>query len=456
MRALRYIIGLYLVMLAMSASAQSNVVDEVVWVVGDEAILRSDVERVRNEFGSAVAGNPYCVIPEQLAIQKLFLHQATIDSIEVTASEITPYVEQRLNEWVMLAGSKEKLEEYKKMTLTQIREELLEQLKEQETVNRVQESLTSDIKITPAEVRRYFRDVPEDSLPMVNTQVEVEIIMLKPKVPQEEIDNVKEQLRGFAERVNTGSTTFSMLARMYSQDKESGRQGGLVSSASGEYVGKGELDPAFANVAFSLNDPSKVSKIVESEFGYHIIQLVDKRGDKIKCRHILLRPEVPQANIDTAMQALDSIAEDIRQGKYTFEQAVAHYSEDKDTRNNHGLLFDNESRDQSSRFEMAALARYSSQLARMVEGMQTGEISAPFRMINSQGKEVCVIAKLKSRIKAHRATITEDFQMLKDIVKEKRSEEVITQWIRDKQRSTYIRINEDWRDCEFQYPGWVK
>lgn len=448
----KYILLLAAFLSAVTSLAQKNVVDEIVWVVGDEPILRSDVEKRRNEYGSSISGNPYCVIPEQLAVQKLFLHQAAIDSIEVADAEVNPYVEQDINEKVLMAGSKEKLEEYMQMNMKQIREELFDQYKSELTARKMRDQLTSDIKVTPAEVRRFFKDVPEDSLPLIPTQVEVQVLVLQPRIKQEEIDRVKDILRSYAERVSNGSTSFGTLARLYSEDPGSARQGGEL-----PFMGRGELDPAFANVAFSLTDPSKVSKIVKSDFGYHIIQLIEKRGDKLKCRHILKRPEVAQADIDTAMAHLDSIAEDIRTQKISFENAVLFASDDKDSRNNHGILTNTkENGDRTTRFEMSELSAVSSDLARVVEGMQTGEISKPFTMVNSKGNTVCALVRLKSRIKSHRANIAEDFQVLKDVVENQRSQERILSWIKEKQKSTYIRINPDWRDCEFQYPGWVK
>ena len=436
------------------AQHQNNVIDEVIWVVGDEAILKSDVEAARLDFGASINGNPYCVIPEQLAIQKLFLHQAQLDSIEVAASSINPYVESRLNELVMRAGSKEKLEEYYHKTMTQIREMMFESVKEQETVKKVRAKLTENIKVTPAEVRRYFKDLPEDSLPWIPAQVEVQIVTLQPLIPQEEIDRVKEELRDYTERINSGESSFSTLAILYSEDPGSARYGGEM-----DYTGRGMLDPAFANVAFSLSDPSKVSKIVESEFGFHIIQLIDKRGDKVKVRHILRKPRLDQKNIDEALMRLDSIAEDIRVGKFTFEEAAAYISDDKDTRNNHGLMTNvkaDETTGEYVRTSRFLLQDLPQEVAKVVSGMNTGEISKPFTMINSKGKEVCAIVKLKSQIKAHKASMAEDFQVLKNVVLNKRQEEKINEWIKEKQKTTYVRINEDWRDCDFEYPCCVK
>lgn len=440
--------------LQLSALAQlNNVIDEVVWVVGDEAIFRSDVEKTRQQM-SRVSGNPYCTIPENLALQKLFLHQAKIDSIEVSAETVNRYVEMYINEWVQTAGSKEKLEEYRGMTLSQIREETYDMVHDNQVMNEVRKSLTKDIKVTPAEVRHFFKDFPEDSLPLIPTQVEVELLAEHPKVRQEEVDRVKGLLRDYTERINSGTQTFSVLARMYSDDTESARQGGEM-----DYMSKMELDPAFANVAWSLTDPKKVSKIVESQFGYHIIQLVDKRGDKLKLRHILKRVHVDDNDVEAGLLRLDSIANDIKENKFTFEDAASLLSDDKDSRNNRGLMFNvtqdpaSGDRIRTSRFRMADLP---TEIARVVEGMEVGEISKPFQMLDKAGKTQCVIVKLKSRIPSHTATITEDFQILKQIVQDKRSDEFIQKWIREKQRSTYVRINPDWQNCEFQYPGWVK
>lgn len=431
----------------------ANMVDEVIWVVGDEAILRSDVEKVRTQMGR-VTGNPYCVIPENLAVQKLFIHQAEIDSIEANEETVNRNVEARIAEWVQTAGSKEKLEEYRNMTLTQIREETYDLVKGNLIMRQVREHLTKDIKVTPAEVRHFFKDVPEDSLPLIPTQVEVELLAEHPKVQQEEIDRIKAELRDYTERVNSGSWTFASLARMYSEDEGSYRQGGEM-----DYMSKVDLDPAFANVAWSLTDPKKVSKIVESQYGYHIIQLVDKRGDKLKLRHILKRPRIDEKDVEAALLRLDSITMDIREGKFTFEDAATALSDDKDSRNNKGLMFNvvideaTGERTRTSRFKMGELP---AEIARVVEGLEVGEMSKPFAMIDKSGKQQCCVVKLKSRIKAHAATVNEDFQILSAIVRNRRCEEFLDDWIRDKQRTTYVRINPEWVTCDFKYPGWIK
>ena len=400
---------------------QDNVIDEVVWVVGDEAILKSEVEEARMSAlyeGRKFDGDPYCVIPEEIAVQKLFLHQAALDSIEVAESEVIQRVDQMTNMYIANIGSREKM----------------------------QQKLVGEIKITPAEVRRHFKDLPQDSIPYIPTQVEVQIITQQPKIPLEEIEDVKSRLREYTDRVNKGES-FSMLARLYSDDRGTAINGGEM-----PFTGRGYLDPAFANVAFNLQDPNKVSKIVESEYGFHIIQLMEKRGDRIKVRHILLKPHVPEEALMAGTARLDSIADDIRNGKFTFEEAASVLSQDKDTRNNHGLLPNPQTN--TSKFEMQELPP---EIAKVVDKMKVGEISEAFTMIPQKtGKEECVIVKLKSRINGHKATISEDYQNLKEIVLEKRRDEMLDKWIREKQKHTYVRINENWKNCTFKYPGWIK
>ena len=437
---------------SVAALGQNNVIDEVVWVVGDEAILKSDVEneRLNAQYeGRKFDGDPYCIIPEQLAVQKLFLHQAEIDSIEVSEQEVMSRLEQQTNWLIDQIGSKEKMEEYYNKTSTQIREMLRENIRNGMTVQKMQQEIVGDIKIVPADVRLYFKNLPQDSIPFVPTQVEVQIVTLEPKIPQEEIERVKKALRDYTDQVHKGEIAFSTLARLYSEDEGTRRRGGELG-----FMGRGELVPEYANVAFNLQDPNKVSKIVESEFGFHIIQLIEKRGDRINTRHILLKPRVEEKDLEASLLRLDSIAKDIRNAKFSFDEAATFISQDKDTRNNHGLMANPNSG--TARFEMQELAQVSQEVAKTVEGLNVGEISEPFTMINNKGKEICAIVKLKARIDGHKATITEDYQRLKSIVQAKLGEEKIQKWIVDKQKSTYVRINENWVKCDFKYPGWVR
>ena len=429
--------------------AQDNVIDEVVWVVGDEAILKSDVEEARMYFmmsGTNIEGDPYCVVPEQLAIQKLFLHQAAIDSIDVTEQEVINELEREINLRVNQFGSREKMEEYYGKTSTQIREQLRETVRDRMVMERMQEAIFGDIKLTPSEVRRGFGKMKVEEIPFVPTQVEVQIITQQPEIPIEEIERVKAELRSYAERVNNGEAQFSTLAVFYSQDYESARRGGEL-----DFFGRGEMVPEFSNVAFNLTDPNKVSKIVETEFGFHIIQLIEKRGDRMRARHILRKPEVSAESMQASLEKLDSVAKAIRSGGMEFNDAVQ-LSADKNTRKNFGLMSNEMTL--SSRFELQELPQ---EVAKVVYEMQVGDISEPFVMIDKKtGKEVCAIVKLKNRIDGHKANPTEDYQVIKDVMIAKMKQQKLEDWIKKKQETTYVRINENWCDCEFQYPGWVK
>lgn len=439
-----------LFVLCKNIYAQDNVIDEVVWVVGDEAILKSEVEeeRLRAQYeGYKFDGDPYCVIPEQLAIQKLFLHQAAIDSIEVSDSEVLQQVENTINGYIRSVGTKEKLEEYFNKSMTQIREAMRDNVREGLTVQRMREQLAGDIKITPAEVRQYFKGLPEDSVPFIPTQVEVQIIVLEPKIPTEEIERVKAQLRGYAERINSGESQFSTLALLYSEDPVSARRGGEL-----DFMGRGQLMPEFANVAFNLTDPKKVSKIVQTEYGFHIIQLIEKRGDRVNCRHILLKPKIADKDREIALSRLDSLGDDIRNKKFTFDEAATYISQDKDTKNNHGLMPN--PYDGTSKFEMQQLPQ---DIAKVIDKMNVGEISKPFVYTNeTTGKEVCAIVKLKSKVNGHKASIRDDYQQLKKMLTDKLKEDKLQKWIVNKQKTTYVRINDNWKNCTFKYPGWIK
>ena len=433
----------------LKAQTQNNVIDEVIWVVGDEAILKSDVEQARIDAlsqGRRLEGDPYCVIPEQLAIQKLLLHQAAIDSVEVSDSEVFQNVDQRINYYIQQLNGKEKMEEYFGKTTTQIRELLYTMVRDEMITSEVRQSLVKDVKVTPAQVRRYFKDMPEDSLPFIPSKVECQIIVREPVIEPEEIERVKNELHEYTERINSGNSSFATLARFYSEDPGTARQGGECG-----FAGRGSFVPEFANVAFSLNDPKAISKIVETEYGFHIIQLIEKRGDQVNVRHILRKPKVSDAALTKAINDLDSISDEIRRGEYTFDECTQYVSQDKETKNNYGIMYNPE--DNSSKFELKDLAP---EVAKVVADLNIGEISKPFIMVNNKGREVVAVVKLKNKINGHRATMKDDYQALQNLVISRMSESKLESWIREMQKTTYIRVNEDWRNCEFRYPGWIK
>lgn len=440
--------GYGLLAMGMMAMAQDNIIDEVVWIVGDEAILRSEVEdeRLRAQYeGTPIAGDPYCSIPEQLAIQKLFLHQAELDSIEVSESTVSAQVDMRMNYYISQIGSKEKMEEYFRKTSSEIREEMMTSVRNQMIIQQMQSKLTEKIDPTPAEVRRFYNTLSEDSIPMVPAQVEVQVLSIEPAVPLEETERIKARLREFTDRVHAGTADFSMLARLYSEDTESAKRGGELG-----FVGKGQLVSEFADVAFNMNDPKRVSRIVQTEYGYHIIQLIEKKGERVNCRHILLRPRV---SIDDKMKSiakLDSIRVLVVDSGVPFEAAVAKFSEDKNTVMSGGLMTNMNTG--ASKFEYQELPP---EIARQIYSLNEGEVTKAFVMMDrTKNKEVCVLVKLKTKRDAHKANIVDDFQVIRNMLEAQLREQTIEDWIRMKQKEVYVHIDPNWRGCDFQYPGW--
>ncbi|MCD7931777.1 MAG: peptidylprolyl isomerase [Tannerellaceae bacterium] len=445
---------LFLACYSCMMMAQENVIDEIVWVVGDDAILRSDVESQRLYYlseGMKLEGDPYCFLPEQMAIQKLYLNQAKIDSVEASETQVIQQAEAWMNYVVQQIGSREKVEEYFNKKFSMIRDERKDMIREQQVVNQMQRELIGDIKLTPSDVRKFYNQIPQDSLPMIPTTVEVQIITFEPRISFEETDAIKARLRDFTDQVMSGERDFSTLARLYSEDPGSAVRGGELG-----FTGKGLLEPEFANVAFNLSDPNRVSRIVETVYGYHIIQLIEKRGDRINVRHILLRPKASETEIEEATIKMDSLYVDLKANKFTFEEAATFISYDKDTRNNKGLMvnLNEESENYSTpKFKMQELLP---EIGKVVYDMEVGEISRPFTMMNSKMKEVVAIVKLKSRTDSHRTNLRDDYQALKAIAEQRKREELLTDWILKKQKSTYVRIADGWRDCDFVYPGWIK
>lgn len=430
--------------------AQNNIAEEVAWVIGDQPIWKSEVEEMyrRAQYErTTIEGDPYCVIPEQMAIEKLYLHQADLDTVEVQESMVQMEVDSYINYLITNLGSKEKVEEYFRRSIAELREERADFTRNQERIKMVKRSLTENMKITPSDVRRYFDKLSVDSIPYVPMQVEVQIITHNPIIPREEIDDVKSRLRDFADRVNKGESDFSTLAILYSEDGSSMRGGEIG------FMGRAQLEPEYAAVAFNLNDPKKASKIVETQYGYHIIQLIEKRGERINTRHILLSPKVSEKDLTDAMARLDTIRTDIVDKKlFTFEEITPYASQDDDTRKNRGIMVNE--KNGTTRFEMADLPQ---EISKQVNKMQIGEISAPFIMKDpKRNKDIVAIVKLTNRIDAHKANLSDDYQLIKSMYEESAKTQILKSWLEKKIKDTYVRIEDGWRNCEFKHDGWIK
>nr|WP_321405361.1 peptidylprolyl isomerase [uncultured Carboxylicivirga sp.] len=436
-------------LVTFNSAAQNNIIDEVIAVVGDNAILKSDIEHQYEQAlmeGVNFPGDLKCNIFEQQLISKLLLNQAKLDSIEVGENQVVNQVDARVNYFINQIGSKEKLEEYFNKSLLQIKRDQMEMVRTQMLTESMKGEITKDIKVTPAEIRAFYRNVDKDSLPMIPTQFELEQIVLYPKIEQKEIDRVKTQLRDFQRQINEGRD-FATLAVLYSEDKGSAARGGELG-----WMPRAQLVPEFASVAFNLQDKNKVSKIVETEFGYHIIQLIDRKGERINCRHILIKPKVSEAARKETQANLDTIRGLIMDNTMSFEEAALRFSMDKDTRTSGGLMLNPQTG--TAKFEMSQIPVA---INKQLQTMNVDDISPSFYMLDeAKGKETYCLVKLKKKTDPHKANIKDDYQMLQLMLENKKQQETLDKWIKTKQKETYITIDKNWANCEFNYDGWVK
>jgi len=432
-----------------SMFSQSNVIDEVIAVIGDTPVLLSDVEMQYQQAviqGADYQGDLKCHIFEQLMIQNLLIEQAKLDSIEVSENMVIMQVDRMINEFINRAGSREKLEEWLNKPLYQIKNDQRVLVRNQMITQEMQRSITSGVKVTPAEIRAFYRTTNTDSLPMVPTQYEIQQIRINPEIDLEEIEAVKARLREFQRQVAEGRD-FATLAVLYSEDPGSAARGGELG-----FMSRAELVPEFAQVAFNMQEAGRVSKIVETEFGFHIIQLIERQGDRANVRHILLKPKPKPAAIEAARLKADSIANLIRNDSVSFEEATLLYSFDKDTKLTGGLMVNPQ--DNSTKFDIQMIPPA---INRQLEKMDVGDISGAFLMKDERyGKDYYAIIKLKSRVEAHKANLTDDYQLIQTILENKKREELFKKWITDKQRDNYISISPKWSGCSFEFKGWIK
>lgn len=433
----------------VTAEAQRVLIDDVVATVGDDAILRSDIEYQYEQAlidGANYNGDIKCHIFEQMLIQKLMINQAKIDSVMVSDNEVMNQVDSRINYFMQQVGGQDKLEEYFNKPITQIKRDQMEIVRTQMITQRMQGEITKDIKITPSEISRYFNQMHEDSIPFIPAQYEIMQIVLYPTVEQAEIDRVKGRLREFQKQVAEGRD-FATLAVLYSDDPGSASRGGDL----GWYTKAGFV-PEFSAVAFNLQEKGKVSKIVETEFGYHIIQLIDRKGERINCRHILMKPKVSAESKKKAVQFLDTISSMMAKDKVTFEAAAMRFSMDKDSRSNGGLMVN--PNNGSAKFQINELP---ADIAKAIQGLREGEYSKPFMMMDERkGKETYRIVMLKKRHEPHKANMREDYSMLQMMMEEKKRKDVVDNWINQRIKEIYINISPEWQNCDFQYKGWVQ
>lgn len=435
--------------LTMPSMAQDNgaIIDKVVAIVGRQIVMLSDIETQKMQVKAQSYSLPEdidCQIMEQGLYQKLLVNQAIVDTVEVSEAQVNAETDRRINYYVAQIGSEEKLEEYYKKKMPELREDLLEIVKEQLTAQNMEDEVTRNVTVTPQEVRDCFKALPLDSLPMINTEFEIEQLSISPKIEETEILRIKDRLREFKERIAKGES-FSTLAVLYSEDPGSAMKGGELG-----FMSRNDLVPEFSAVAFNLV-PDEVSKVVKTDYGYHIIQLIERRGERMNCRHILLKPQISATEKKNAMMRLDTIRQKIVNKEITFKEACWMFSDDEDTRLNGGVMLNPYTG--TSLFEAEQL---DPKVANAIRNLEVGEISKPFEAEDDQGNTVCKIVLLRSKTKPHKANLTQDYQRIQNLAIERKKGDVLEEWIANTIEATYIKIDDEFKKCKFHNKEWLK
>ena len=444
---------LFVALPMMAQNHQTQVIDKVVAVVGKNIVLQSDIENQYMQYrlqgmtegtGQEVRGR----ILEDLLLQKLMLNQAEMDSITVTDEEVERQMDQKLHYFISRFGSQEKMEAQFGKTLSEIKEELRKAQKDQMLQEQVQAKIMQNVVVTPQEVKEFFREIPKDSLPTIEPNYEIVQIVKRPPVSLDEKLEVKDRLYQIRKRILDGESSFSTMAVLYSEDPGSARQGGELG-----FAGKGVYATEFENVAFNLRD-GEISDVVETEFGFHIIQLIERQGETVNCRHILLTAKVPVEALEKAQNELDSVAQLIRNGDMTFEEACKKYSDD-DTKSNGGYITNagtggNWLSLQDIQELENSYPEYKN-LAFVINRLEVGQVSDPLPMMTNENKDAFRLVMVKRKTETHQANLKDDYSLIQNWALNRKRQEAIGKWVSEKAAKAYIRLDDTFKDYDFYY-----
>jgi peptidyl-prolyl cis-trans isomerase SurA len=432
------------------------ILDRIVAVVGKYPILQSDIENTLIEYRQRMAlpNEPKCFILESLLINKLLVNQAEIDSVEVTDEDVQRSLDNKLQEFILMAGSQENLESSFKKSLLEMKQDFFKPQKEAMIAEKMKNEITVKLTITPSEVQKFYRQIPATEIPLRPASLEIREIVLRPEITEAEIVRVQDRLKEFRERIQKGEASFTTLAVLYSEDKASSSRGGDLGPQP-----RSQLVPEFAAVAFNLKG-DEISRVVKTDFGYHIIQQIDRRGDVINCKHILLSPK-PTVEAKAMVKArLDSLSLEIRQNRISFEAAALKYSTSKKTKANGGLMVNtgspqepNSQNVNTTWFEPQELSR---EIFDVVKNLKPGEISKVIETYDENNALVYKVFSVKSSRPAHKADLKQDYQYLQVLALNDKKQKEINTWIEKKQESMYIRIDKDFQGCPYEHKGWIK
>ncbi|MBP5643213.1 MAG: peptidylprolyl isomerase [Bacteroidales bacterium] len=426
-----------------TAYAQQQVIDKIVAVVGKNIIMQSDIEEQYMQFRlqggiKGSASSIRCEILEDQLFQKLMLNQAELDSIEVTDSQVEQELDYRIRYFLSQLGSQEKVEKYFNKTMNEIKDELRENIKNQKLIEEVQRNIVEGLSATPSDVREFFNSIPSDSIPMVSAKYEIAQLVKRPPITLDEKLEVKDRLYDLRSRILKGER-FSTLALLYSEDPGSAKKGGELG-----FHGRGEFAPEFEAAAFALKD-GEISEVVETEYGFHIIQMIERRGDYVNVRHILLTVKVSPEALQQAYMELDTIANLIRNDSITFDEAVRKYS-DEDDKVNGGYLVN-----PNNGSTMFAAEELDQQVSVVVNRLQVGEVSSPVPMKTKNDKDAYRLLIIKRKTTPHKANLQDDYALIQQWTMQKLRQDAINKWIEAKSNKAYVKISDDYCGCDFQF-----
>lgn len=448
LKLMHTVFGIFILLTAGNVVAQDKVIDQIVAIVGGNIVLKSDIEKMnidQQAQGITSEGDMKCEILENFLIDKLLIAEAEMDTlIIITDSQVNQQMDGQLQMYLAHFGNERAVESFFKKPIADIRAEMRQVVRDQLMSSQMRNKIIQDVTVTPSEVRQFYRNMKEDEIPVIPTQYEYAQITLDPEISLEEENRVKAELRELKAKIEAGSS-FAAMAVLYSE--------GPSANAGGEigYQGRAQLDPEYAAAAFNLKG-GRISNVVKSEFGYHIIQLIDRKGDKVNTRHILMTPKVSSEARDQARERLDSLANLIRKEKISFQEAAARFSSDKNTRNNSGLVINPSNL--TSKFQVEEL---DGNISKVLSGLKIGEISDPFIItVTETRQQIHAIVKLIDKTESHKANLQDDYQRLSDLFLQKKREDKLQEWIVNKQQQTYIRIDETYANCNFEFSNWKK
>ena len=429
-------------MLNLSVSAQ-EVIDKIIAVVGEEIVLHSEVETQYEQYlasGMDVDNDTRCLLFEELLLQKLLLHQAALDSIMIDETQIQTELERRIRYFVAQFGSEKRLEEFYNKSILELKNDFHDLVEEQLLIQNMQANITQNVKVTPAEVKAFFETIPQDSLPFINSEIEIAHIVRRPPINEVEKAVAKEKLENIRERVLKGEN-FGTLAYLYSEDPGSAQKNGELG-----FMPRTALVPEFSSVAFKLK-PNEVSEIVETKFGYHLIQLIERRGEEANVRHILVTPKVNPMDMVKAKLYLDSISSILNKSDtLTFAQAASLYSDDEDTKQNGGKLINFQTG--TSKFQMDQLGQMDPSLSFALNSMKVGDVAKPSITQLMDGSKAYRLVKLIARTEPHKANLVDDYQLIQDQALMDKQNKRLMEWVSKKAGKTYLKIDGDFFDCD--------